>query len=296
MNYRPLSSPQPLGKVLSNGMELLRETFARVAGLALVGAAIANAPRLLASQEAKDPLVWLRAATAGERLMELATLAWMLATQLINMVLLLAVIARMRAVAGGADLRAVSALALAMKRAPAFLLVLVMFTAAIVVGVGVVVVLAAAAATAIGPDGAPVETLFFGFLLLFMLALALPLAVPLAYWYFAFFLVVTEHKRAVAALGRSFALVRGQLWRVKGALSVVFCVALAAVLLVESVAMAAGAALPAGTLAGDLTAFAILALGNAAIAPLPIAASLALLSDLTRRHDARVRSLGAQRA
>ena len=296
MNYRPLSSPQPLSKVLSNGMELLRETFTRVAGLALAGAAIANAPRLLAGQETKDPLAWLQASAAGERLMEPATLAWVLATQLINMVLLLAVIARMRAVAGGADLRVASALALATKRAPDFLLVLVVFTAAIGVGVSVVAVLAAASATAIGPDGMPVETLFLGFLLLFMLVLALPLAVPLAYWYFAFFLVVTEHKRAVAALGRSFALVRGQLWRVKGALSVVFCVALAAVLLVESVARAAAAALPARTLASDLTAFVILALGNAAIAPLPIAASLALMNDLTRRHDARVRSLGAQRA
>ena len=88
--------------------------------------------------------------------------------------------------------------------------------------------------------------------------------------------MVTDRLPATAALSRSFALVRGRLWRVKFALSVVFLVGLAMLSLAEAV----GAAL-AGL--GGWLAAPIGVLGSAAVAPLLVAASLTLLDDLKRR-------------
>ena len=179
--------------------------------------------------------------------------------------------------AGGGPARsAAAALAIALRRSPAMLAVLAVMVATVAAGVLLAVcaaaLLLALAAPQLLQPGA-LEMMILGTL---ALILTLPLVTVLAYWYFAFFLVVTDRLPATAALSRSFALVRGRLWRVKLALSVVFLVGLAMLSLAEAV----GAALVG---LGGWLAAPIGVLGSAAVAPLLVAASLTLLDDLKRR-------------
>ena len=245
--------------------------FRRIAGLALGAALTGHAVRWLPGLPNWTDL----ATAAGGVPMStfLAGFAWHLASAFF----LLAIAAAMDT--SGSSRSAAAALAIALRRTPAMLAVLVVVMATIVTGVllaaGATVLLLVAAAPQLQPGA--LEAMIFGTL---TLILALPLVTVLAYWYFAFFLVVTDRLPATAALGRSFALVRGRLLRVKLALSAVFLVSL----LMLSSAEAAGAALGAllGLGGGWLAALAGV-LGSAIAAPLIVAASLALLDDLKRR-------------
>ena len=262
-----------LGAVATRYRDSFRApNFRRVAGLALGAALTANAVRWLPGLPSVDDLI---AATVP-----LSTLAAAFGWQLVSAYFHLAITAAM--VDGGGTARSAgAALAVALRRTPAMLGVLAAVLATIAGGV-----LLAAATVAVGlllaaprllyPGG--LEMMIFGAL---VLILALPLVTVLVYWYFAFFLVVTERLSATAALGRSFALVRGQLWRMKLALSAVFFVSLVVLSLAEALGAALGAltGLGSGTLAAPFGV-----LGSALVAPLVVAASLALLQDLEQRE------------
>ena len=249
--------------------------FRRVAGLALGAALTGHAARWLPGLPNWTDL----AATANGVPMStlLAGFGWQLASAFF----LLAIAATMDASSGPARSTA-AALAIALRRTPAMLAVLAVMVATVVAGT----LLAACAAALLLALAAPqllqpgaLEIMILGTL---ALILALPLVTVLVYWYFAFFLVVTDRLPATAALSRSFALVRGRLWRVKLALSAVFFVSL----LTLSAAEAAGAVLGALLGLGDgWLAAPGGVLGSAVAAPLVVAASLTLLDDLKRRDN-----------
>lgn len=271
---------------LGKGGELYKAGFRSVALLALAGSVAANAPRLWEA-DALD----LSLALAGDMVvLDPAFLARVALAQLVALFFQLAVIVRLHGLAGDRQLAFGATLTATVRHFPAMLLALVVVFAVIAGGVflaalignglvlGLVTVLPL-------PQAVYAEPVLVALGMVATLLFALPLATPLVYWYFAFFLVVTENCGGLAALRRSFALVRGRLWRMKVALSIVYFVFFAALLLAEALGAAAAALLGAAQLPGEFAAFVVVALGGAAAGPVPIAASLALLYDLTRRDE-----------
>ena len=292
-NERPVGRPAlprtPLSKAtvtmraaLGKGSELYKAGFRSVALLALAGSVAANAPRLL-DAGAFD----LSRALAGDGFpLAPAMLARVAVAQFVALFFQLAVIARLHAVASDRQLAYGATLAVAARRFPALLLALAAVFVVIATGVFLAAVLGHGLVFGLVtvlplPPPAYSEPLLLAAGTAATLLFALPLATPLVYWYFAFFLVVTETRGGLAALRRSFALVRGRLWRMKVALSIVYFVFFAALLLAEALGAAAAALARAVHLPGDLAGFAVVVFGGAVAGPVPIAASLALLYDLT---------------
>ena len=275
-------------EMLREGGALYKAGFRRVALLALAGSAAGIAPRLFYSFDLSDALA------GGVPTIDPVALAWVAAAQFAALFFQLAIVARLHAVAGGRALGFGEALAVAVRRFPAFLIVLAAVVALIAGGVALAGLIASSLAFGLFELLLPDEFRFHLLLVvataLGTLVFALPLATVLVYWYFAFFLVVTETRGGVSALRRSFQLVRGQLWRMKLALTVVYFVFFAALLLAEALAAAGNALLSAARLPGGFAAFVVVALGGAIAAPWPIAGSLALLHHLTRRSTAATSS------
>ena len=263
-------------EALRKGSELYKAGFKHVALLALAGSVAGVAPRLFYTFDLSDAL------RGGASKLDHAALAWGAIAQLAALFFHLAIAARLHAVAGGREFAFGEALAVATRRFPAFLTALAVVV--VLIAGGVVLAGLVASGLAFGVFGFLLSRFSLGlFIMLATLVFALPLATVLVYWYFAFFLVVTEARGGLSALRRSFQLVRGRLWRMKFALTVVYFVFFAALLLAEALAAAAGALLRGAHLPGDFAAFVVVALGGAVAGPWPIAASLALLYDLARR-------------
>ena len=268
-------------EALGKGNELYTAGFQRVALLALAGSVAGNAPRLFGA----GPFDMSQALSGGGVAVDPAVLAWTATAQVAALFFQLAVAARLHAVARGLEGSLGAALAVATRRFPALLVVLVAVLVVLAGGVALAALIASGLALGLVyqlplPAAVEPQLLLQVVMALGTLVLALPLATVLVYWYFALFLVVTEARGGLAALRRSFQLVRGRLWRMKFALTVVYFVFFAALLLAEALAAAAGALLP-----GDVAAFVVVSVGSAIAWPWPIAASLALLYDLTRRGD-----------
>lgn len=266
-------------EALGKGNELYTAGLQRVALLALAGSVAGNAPRLFGT----GAFDMSQAFSGGGVAVNSVVLAGMATAQVAALFFQLAVAARLHAVARGLEGSLGGALAAAARRLPAMLVVLVAVLALLAGGVALAALIASGLAVGLVyqwplPAAVDPQLLLLLVTALGTLVFALPLATVLVYWYFAFFLVVTEAHGGAAALRRSFQLVRGRLWRMKFALTVVYFVFFAALLLTEALAAVVGALLP-----GDFAAFVVVSLGGAIAWPWPIAASLALLYDLTRR-------------
>ena len=273
-------------EALGKGNQLYKAGFQRVALLALAGSVAANAPRLFDASafDLSDAL------GGGVPMADPSALAWITVAQLVALFFQLAVVARLHAAARHREMATGAALAAAARRFPAMLVVLVAVLVLIAGGVAFAALIASGLAVGLLPQlplPAEVEPqlLLLVVTMLGTLVFALPLATVIVYWYFAFFLVVTEARSGLSALRRSFQLVRGRLWRMKFALTVVYFVFFAALLLAEALAAGAAALLRVAHLPGDLAAFVVVALGGAVAGPWPMAASLALLHDLARRGE-----------
>ena len=284
VNYRLPNAPVPTAEVFGDAVALCTTSFRAVLPLALTGAAASSVPRLFGFGLPE-------LGSGGIALVDLTFLLWMLPFQLVSVFFLLAVTAQMHATALGEELAPSRALVVALGRTPAFAVALATVSAVMFAIVALAVLLATGvvfAALEFGPpEFAQAYALVPIFTTLIALVLALPVVTVLVYWYFGFLLVVTENLGGLAALRRSGQLVRGHLWRMKLALSVVFLVALAFVGVAESLGLAASeglGALGAPGFAGDLAAFVFAAIGGTLAVPVSIAGALALLRDLTLRH------------
>ena len=274
------------GDALGNGVELYKAGCKHVALLALAGAAASNAPRLFVDFGVED----LAQLSSGTYAVPWSVLLWVAASQLVALFFQLGVAARLHALAGGGRIGLGDALAIAVRRTPAMLVVMAMALAAITLGVVLAALLANAVVLGLFLAFPPLAEakgaamLFWVIATVITLLLALPLVTLLVYWYFAFFLVVTEACGGLAALRRSYQLVRGHLWRMKFALTAVYLAFFVALALAEMVAAAVGAVFASAPVLGEVAAFVAVALGGAVAGPIPIAASLALLYDLALRR------------
>ena len=289
VNQAPTREP-PVGNVLDKGIALFKAALGPVVVLAFASALVRSLPYLFPT--------WSEAILAGglltsgvvdteKALRALAdSLLGVLVTWPIGLFLALGVVAQMQARSRGGVLAWPAALAVAWRRLPATVACCVVYVVVFGLIFGTSLVLGVAAIRAFVVD-LPADAIGVTAGLVGM-AVALLAAVPLTmlfvYWCLALPLIVTEKLGAVAALGRSWRLVRGNWWRTLVIVSVVGLL----VFVVASLAGIAGMALVAVTDGGIgvRTVVVLLnTLGGTLTTPLLVAVLLATLDDLATRHD-----------
>ena len=281
----PQHAGHEVGGVLDQGITLFKVAFGSVVALAFASALVRCLPYFYPSLTE----VVLSSGVLTNAVTEPSRLLWALGARAlafavtwpVGMFLSLGVMMQMDAVANGRKLRWKTALGGAWRRilplggcllAYAATFVLIVGTALLVGGVVVGVFLLDVPPSLLGPVAGLVG-------MAFMLVAAIPLVVLFVYWCLALPLVATEDLGAVAALRRSWRLVRGNWWRTLIVVSVAGFIVLA----VASLAWAAGMMLVAVTEGGPdvrLTVVLINAVGATVTTPLFVAVLLAMLRDL----------------
>ena len=281
----PHNAGREVGVVLDRGTALFKAAFGAVVALSFASALVRNLPYfhpgpteiLLSSVDMANAV-----AEPGKLLRSLGELALGFAVAWpAGMFLCLGVMMQMDAVANGRTLQWRTALGRAWRRvlplagcllAYAATFVLIVGTALLLGGVAVAMVLLDLPPSLLGPAAGLVGAAF-------MLVAAVPLVAVFVYWCLALPLVAIEDLDAVAALRRSWRLVRGNWWRTLVVVSVAGFIVFA----VASLAWAAGMMLVAGTEGGPAARLAVVlinAAGATVTTPLFVAVLLAMLKDL----------------
>ena len=273
--YQRPASPQLIGGVLDNAFRLLKASFTQVVGLAVVASATSGIWRLF-----DDTLDDLLAGQFDPEAVSLGNLAPMLIAGLVGLYFNLSAAARMSAVAINRPVSIAEALRRALLRFPALLVCVLAFVLLFIAPF----MLAAVLVAAIGVAG-----------MVGLLALV-PALVLLVYLYLASFLVVTANIGGVAALRRSFSLVRHNFWRATVVLTIGSIVLFAATMMIGMVGLAVAALAGFGNVSVDVAAYLVETAGGAVTVPFWIALSLALLRDLELRREgedlaARIRAV-----
>ena len=283
----PQYAGHEIGGVLDQGITLFKAAFGSVVALAFASALVRCLPYFYPSPTE----VVLSSGILTNAFSEPSELLWALGDRVlvfavtwpVGMFLCLGVMMQMHAVANGTTLGWRTALGGAWRRvlplagcllAYAATFVLIVGTALLLGGVVVGVFLMDVPPSLLGPVAGLVG-------MAFMLVAAIPLIGLFVYWCLALPLVAIEGLGAVAALRRSWRLVRGHWWRTLVVVSVVGFIVFA----VASLAWAAGMMLVAATEGGPgvrLSVVLINAVGATVTTPLFIAVLLALLKDLDR--------------
>lgn len=253
--YRMPTVPQDIGGVLDTAFALFKAGWRGAFGLAVAGGAAGGAfrlfddtlERLLAGDFVPQPPGW--------------GAVFLVAGSLASLYLYLGVTARLAALAAERPISIQEALRRALRR---YLSLLLCVGAAAAAGV------------------AAMTTAFLGVALLLPSFVAV--MVLLVYWYFAGCLVVTRNIGGVAALRSSFVLVRGHWWRTVATLTVGYCIALVATVLIGVAAASVGAAAGFANVSPDALVFVVETAGSGITVPFMVAVSLAALRDLEVRR------------
>ncbi len=283
----PQHTGHEVGGVLDQGIALFRTAFGSVVALAFASALVRCLPYFypsLSEVVLSSGVLTNTLAEPGKLLRALGEVALGFAvTWPVGMFLCLGVMRQMDAVANGTKLGWQAALGAAWQRvlplAGCLLLysatfVLIVGTALLMGGVVVGMFLLDVPPSLLGPVAGLVG-------MAFMLVAAIPLIALFVYWCLALPLVAIENLDAVAALRRSWRLVRGNWWRTLVVVSVAGFIVFA----VASLAGAAGMMLVAATEEGlgvRLTVVLLNAVGATVTTPLFVAVLLATLKDLDR--------------
>ncbi|MCY3837664.1 MAG: glycerophosphoryl diester phosphodiesterase membrane domain-containing protein [Gammaproteobacteria bacterium] len=281
----PQNAPHEVGVVLDQGIALFKAAFGSVVALSFASALVRSLPYFYPSLTEvllSSGVLTNTVAARGRTLGALGDLAVGFAvTWPVAMFLCLGVMVQMNAVANGGTLRWQTALARAWRRLLPLAGCLLAYAAIFALIVGTALLLAAAAVfpflLAVQPALVSLVAGLVG--MAFMLVAAIPLVVLFVYWCLALPLVAIEDLDAVAALTRSWRLVRGNWWRALVVLSVAGFIVFA----VASLAGAAGMMLIAATDGGfgvRLTVVLVNAAGATLTTPLFVAVLLAMLEDL----------------
>ena len=262
--YQRPASPQLIGGVLDNAFRLLKASFTQVVGLAVVASATSGVWRLF-----DNTLDNLLAGQFDPEAVSLGNLAPMLIAGLVGLYFNLGAAARMSAVAVNRPISIAEALRRALLRFPALLICVLVFIFLFIAPV----LLAGLLTAAMGGIG-----------LVGLLALA-PALVVLVYLYLASFIVVTANIGGVAALRRSFNLVRHNFWRATVVLTIGSIVLFAATMMIGMVGLAVAALAGFGNISVDVAAYLVETAGGAITVPFWIALSLTLLRDLELRRE-----------
>ena len=282
----PQNAGHEVGVVLDQGITLFKAAFGSVVVLSFASALVRSLPYFYPSLTEvllSSGVLTNTVAERGRTLGALGDLAVGFAvTWPIGMFLCLGVMMQMDAVANGRTRRWPSALGRASRRVLPLAGCLLAYAATLALIVGVALVLGAVVVFLFLPPDLPssLVSLIAGLVgMAFMLVAAIPLVVLFVYWCLALPLLAIEDLDAVAALRRSWGLVRGNWWRALVVLSVAGFIVFA----VASLAGAAGMMFIAATDGGfgvRLTVVLINAAGATVTTPLFVAVLLAMLKDL----------------
>ena len=289
--YRQLATPQHVGGVLDSAVGLVKAAFGAVLVLAVLAAAVRSVPYLfptwtevlsssgVLANRAVDPYRLLAALTDS---MIGVLVAW-----LIGILLGMGVIAMMSAVARGGTMPWQTALVVAWRRLPATLGCCLVYVVVLAVVFGLALFLGAVLIRAF-PLDIPAATIGIESGLVGMavsIAAAVPLLVLFVYWCLALPLVVTDSLGSVAALRRSWHLVRGNWWHTLVIVSVAGFIVFVVATLVGLAGMLLLAATDGG-LGVRTTVLLLNTAGGTITTPLFVAALLATLRDLELRRGA----------
>lgn len=270
--YRRPASPQPIGDVLGSAFRLLTAAFTQVAGLAILSSAITGVGGLF--DDTFDN--W----AAGTFDPEAASIQELLLTWLgilVGLCLYLGVAARLSAFASHRPVSIAEALRRALLRFPALLVCVLVLAAPLALAgtlTGFVLVFFLT-------EGEP-TTAAWGVTGIVGLLTLTPALVVGVYLHLAAFLIVTADVGSVAALRRSFRLVRRNFWRTTALQAI--GVAAASLAGAGGLAMAFLAGF-LGNVSIDVAAYLITTAVSAVTTPFFVALSLALLRDLELRHE-----------
>ena len=283
----PQSAGSDVGGVLDRAITLFKAALASVVVLSFASGLVRSLPYL--NPGWTDVLlssgVWDNAVVEPANLLRaLGDLAiWFAVAWPIGMFLGLGVIIQMEAVSNGRTLRWPAALFRAWRRLPAMAGCLFAYAGTTVAIVGTALFLGAmVVGTFLADLPISVLSLVAGLIgAAFTLVAAIPLLVLFVYWCLALPLVAIEDLDAVAALRRSWRLVRGNWWRTLVIISVAGFIVFA----VASLAGLVGMLLVAATNGGSAARVAVVLLnaaGAAVTTPLMVAVLLGVLKDLSR--------------
>ena len=270
--YQRPASPQPIGGVLGSAFRLLTAAFTQVAGLAILSSALTGVGGLF--DDTFDN--W----AAGTFDPEAASIRELLLTWLgilVGLCLYLGVAARLSAFASHRPVSIAEALRRALLRFPALLVCVLVLAAPFALAgtlTGFVLVFFLT-------EGEP-TTAAWGVTGIVGLLTLTPALVVSIYLHLSAFLVVTADVGSVAALRRSFRLVRRNFWRTT---------ALQAIGVAATTAVSVGGLVMAflagflGNVSIDVAAYLILTAVSVVTTPFLAALSLALLRDLELRHE-----------
>ena len=271
--YRRPASPRPIGGVLGSAFRLLTAAFTQVAGLAILSSAITGVGMLF--DDTFDNLAAGTFDPEEETSIRELLLGWL--GNSVGLYLYLGVAARLSAFASHRPVSIAEALRRALLRFPALLVCVLVLAAPLALAgtlTGFVLVFFLT-------EGEP-TTAAWGVTGIVGLLTLTPALVIGVYLHLAAFLIVTADVGSVAALRRSFRLVRRNFWRTT-ALQTIGVAATTAVS-VGGLAMAFLAGF-LGNVSIDVAAYLILTAVSVVTTPFLAALSLALLRDLELRHE-----------
>ena len=288
--YRQLAAPQHVGGVLDSAVGLFKAAFGAVLVLAVVAAAVRSVPYLIPTwtevlsssgvlaNQAVDPYRLLAALTDS---MIGVLVAW-----LIGIFLGMGVIAQMNAAARGGSMPWQTALVVAWRRLPATLGCCLVYVLVLALGFGLALLVGAVVIRTFLFD-IPVAVIGIASglvgMAVFMVA-AIPLLVLFVRWCLALPLVVSDSLGPVAALRRSWHLVRGHWWHTLVIVSVAGFIVFVVATLVGLAGMLLLAATDGG-LGVRTTVLLLNTVGGTITTPLFVASLLATLRDLELRRD-----------
>ncbi len=288
--YQQPSAKEPVGIVLDRAIGLFKAAFAPVLLLAFASALVRSLPSLYPSfsEVLQSSGVLSGAAVDVENLFG-AFGRWLLGlavTWPVGMFLGLAVIIQLDAVASGGRVAWYAAVRRAWQRILPMLGCLAVFAATVVlIAGGTVFVGGVVVGSFLSDVPAATVGLVAGLIgMAVALVAAIPLVVVFVYWCLALPLVATADVGAIAALGGSWRLVRGNWWRTLVIVSVVGFVVFAVTTLVQIVDMVL-IAVTEGVLALRVAMVLLHAAGGTVTTTLFLAALLAMLRDLSPRRE-----------
>ena len=272
--YQRPTSPQLIGGVLDDAVRLLKAGFTQVVGLALVGGAISRVWRLF-----DDSLDSLSAGELGELNAQAVfneNALLILTGGLAGLYFYLATVARMSAFASDRPISIVEALRRAALRFPALLVCV--FAVVVSISIPFLFVLFA---TVVQQAGVAIIIGIIG-----LLALVLALA-AVVYLCLASLLVVTANIGGVAALRRSFNLMRRNFWRTTVVLTIGSIVMFSVTVALSAVGLAVIALFSFGNASVSVAVvyYLVEIVGSSINMPFWVALSLALLRDLELRRE-----------
>ena len=276
--YQRPAAPQLIGGVLDDAFRLFKASFTQVVGLACIASAVFGAWRPFADMLDNLKIDQFPVEIPVVDVMSIKTVLLLMMAILASLYFCLGIAARMFAFASDRPISFAEAMRRATLRFPALLVCLLAPT--FLIGITFFVLVFAMLSFVGGSIVGSIVVASIAVIVLLVLAF-----VMFIYLYFAFFLVVTANIGGVAALLRSFNLVRRNFWRTAVVLTIGSIVMSVVGMALGMVGVAVAFSVGDGGISNSVALYLMGVASGTITTPFWIAFSLALLRDLELRRE-----------